>query len=102
MYHNSSTNSTKIIGKTPKISPIKTLSVNVSGKSTKTTKIRLIYANIHIRVGTGPLTHFRSAPGLSNILYFLKIYQPIEKTNIIIKKERMYVIVTLYFPNDIK
>lgn len=72
MYHSSSTNSTNTIGNTHKISPKTNLFENISGKNINMTKIKLKYAKIHINVGTGHLTHFKSAPGLSNILHFLK------------------------------
>jgi hypothetical protein len=75
---------------------------NVSGKNTKTTKIRLKYAKSHIKVGTGHLTPFKSAPGLSNIFHFLKQYQPIKNTKATIKKEKIYVIVILSIAKDIK
>ena len=41
IYPNSSTSSTNIIGKTHRINPKNILFENISGKSTKTTKIRL-------------------------------------------------------------
>ena len=80
IYHNSSTNSTKNIGKTHKTNHQNILFDTTPGKNKTIAKTKLIYANIHIKVGTGHLTHFRSAPGLSKILNFLKTYRHTKKT----------------------
>ncbi|MBO4516458.1 hypothetical protein J5751_03375 [bacterium] len=91
-----------MIGKIHKIKPKNILFEKVSGNKTKTTKIKLTYAKSHIKVGTGHLTPFKSAPGLSNTFHFLKQYRPIKNTNAIIKNERIYVIVILSIAKDIK
>jgi len=102
IYPNSSTNSTKIIGKTHKIRPKNTLFENISGKNIKTTKAKLKYAKIPIKVGTGHLTHFRSAPGLSNTFHFLNTNRPIAKTNVINKNESIYFNVILSETKNLK
>lgn len=80
MYHNSSTNSTKNIGKTHKTNHQNILFDTTPGKNKTMAKTKLIYANTPIRVGTGHLTHFKSAPGLSKILNFLKTYRHTKNT----------------------
>lgn len=87
MYHNSSINSTIKIGRTHKTRPRNILFELVPGKNQIIVRTKLMYAQTHISVGTGHLTHFKSAPGLSKILNFLNKYRQTKNTAIMKKIE---------------
>ena len=93
--------STKKIGKNHKINHKNNLVENIFGKKINTINIKLKYAKIHINVGTGHLTHFKSAPGLSNILHLLNTNKPIKKITHTNKNDNIY-FKTIFIKNNIK
>lgn len=87
IYHNSSINSTIIIGNTQRLNHKNNWVLLYSGKNNIILIINPKYANIPKTVGTGFLTHLRSAPGLSKKFIFLNKYFPAKNIAVIVINE---------------